>query len=175
MCDSVRRIMRSLPELKQYQVITVADTVRYPMKGEGEWLAFDPAKTPDEVYKNLVKIIPASGTNLYAGLEAAFKYSDKDLSAVYFFSDGLPNLGKGLTKGDLEEIEKASANPTYQESLKGERLGLYLRNKIRGEWNKAKKVRIEAVGFFYESPDLGSFLWALARENGGNFIGMSKP
>jgi len=47
------------------------------------------------------------------------------------------------------------------------------------EWNRAysgrAKVRINAVGFFYESPDVGAFLWALARENDGSFVGMSKP
>jgi hypothetical protein len=36
-------------------------------------------------------------------------------------------------------------------------------------------VRINAVGFFFESPDGGAFLWALARENDGNFVGMSRP
>jgi hypothetical protein len=36
-------------------------------------------------------------------------------------------------------------------------------------------VRINTIGFFYESPDLGAFLWALARENEGSFVGMSKP
>ena len=37
------------------------------------------------------------------------------------------------------------------------------------------RVRINAVGFFYESPDVGAFLWALAREHDGSFVGMSKP
>ena len=37
------------------------------------------------------------------------------------------------------------------------------------------RVRINAVGFFYESPEVGAFLWALARENDGSFVGMSKP
>jgi hypothetical protein len=27
----------------------------------------------------------------------------------------------------------------------------------------------------FKSPDLGSFLWALSRENDGSFVGMSKP
>ena len=37
------------------------------------------------------------------------------------------------------------------------------------------RVRINTIGFFYESPDVGAFLWALARENEGSFVGMSKP
>jgi hypothetical protein len=36
-------------------------------------------------------------------------------------------------------------------------------------------VRVNAVGFYYESPDVGAFLWALTRENDGGFVGMSKP
>ena len=38
-----------------------------------------------------------------------------------------------------------------------------------------RKIRINAVGFFYESPDVGAFLWSLARENDGSFVGMSRP
>jgi hypothetical protein len=37
------------------------------------------------------------------------------------------------------------------------------------------RVRINTVGPFYEGPDLGAFLWALAREHEGSFVGMSKP
>ena len=36
------------------------------------------------------------------------------------------------------------------------------------------KVRINTIGFFFESPDVGAFLWALAREHDGSFVGMSK-
>ena len=36
-------------------------------------------------------------------------------------------------------------------------------------------LNFPAAEFFYESPDLGAFLWALARENEGSFVGMSKP
>ena len=54
-----------------------------------------------------------------------------------------------------------------------------LGKKLKSEWNRSysgrPKVRINTVGFFYESPDVGAFLWALARENDGSFVGMSKP
>ena len=47
---------------------------------------------------------------------------------------------------------------------------------LKNTWNTGRtKVRINTVGFFYESPDVGAFLWALARENDGSFVGMSKP
>jgi len=65
------------------------------------------------------------------------------------------------------------------ELQKGERLGRYIRNMLSTNWNRSAtgwtKVRINSIGFFYESPDLGAFLWALARENEGNFVGMSQP
>ena len=54
----------------------------------------------------------------------------------------------------------------------------HLRNSLKTTWNRpenGRRVKINAVGFFYESPDVGAFLWALARENDGSFVGMSKP
>jgi hypothetical protein len=38
-----------------------------------------------------------------------------------------------------------------------------------------ERVRLNCIGFFYESPDVGAFLWAMSRENDGSFVGMSKP
>ena len=37
------------------------------------------------------------------------------------------------------------------------------------------RVRINSVGFIFESPEVGAFLWALSRDNDGSFVGMSKP
>ena len=34
---------------------------------------------------------------------------------------------------------------------------------------------LRAIGYFFESPEVGAFLWAPARENGGSFVGMSRP
>ena len=61
----------------------------------------------------------------------------------------------------------------------GEVLGKVIRKKLKTDWNrpldKQPPVRINTIGFFYESPDVGAFLWALAREHDGSFVGMSKP
>ena len=58
-------------------------------------------------------------------------------------------------------------------------LGRHVRRKLKEQWNKptgrAERVKINTIGFFYESPDVGAFLWALARENDGSFVGMSRP
>jgi len=86
------------------------------------------------------------------------------------FSDGLPNIGAGLSP-------EAARN--LKESDRSEILSKYIRQRLKTEWNRGysnqPRVRINAVGFFYESPDVGAFLWALARENDGSFVGMSKP
>ena len=52
----------------------------------------------------------------------------------------------------------------------------YVRDKLKNEWNRKieghNDVRINAVGFFFESPDVGAFLWAMAREHRGAFVGL---
>ena len=56
---------------------------------------------------------------------------------------------------------------------------VHARKVLRESWNAAQpgrpRVRVHAIGFFYESPEVGAFLWALARDNDGSFVGMSKP
>ncbi len=168
--DTVAKLMKSLPDMEQYQVITFSNETVYPLGGGGKWLKFDRAKSPDEVAKALTRIKPDGGTNMYAALEQAFHFRKDGLDAVYLLSDGLPNLGEGLTPREargLSELEKGTI------------LGKYVRNKLATDWNRVgpmrPRVKINTIGFFYESPDLGSFLWALARENDGSFVGMSKP
>ena len=41
--------------------------------------------------------------------------------------------------------------------------------------SEGSRVRINSIGFFYQSPNVGAFLWNLSRENDGSFVGMSKP
>ena len=98
-----------------------------------------------------------------------FKYRSLGLDTVYFFSDGLPTSGEGLPK-DTRNLS---------ERQRTEILSTYLRNTVKNDWNRAipgvPRVRINTIGFFYESPDVGSFLWALAREHDGSFVGMSRP
>ena len=58
-------------------------------------------------------------------------------------------------------------------------LAPYLREQLRKNWNRpiagVPAIRIHSIGFFYESPDVGAFLWAMSREHDGSFVGMSKP
>jgi len=107
---------------------------------------------------------------LRAAFEAAFRSRARGLDTIYFLSDGLPNLGEGLNA--------ATAN-TLKEVERNDILSKHIRKTLKADWNRVlpgqPRVRINTVGFFYESPDVGAFLWALARENDGSFVGMSKP
>jgi hypothetical protein len=102
---------------------------------------------------------------MHAAFDAAFRFKAQGLDTIFVFSDGLPNVGPGLP-----------AQPPKDENAQAALLSKYLLDTIRARWNAGtQRVAIHAVGFFYESPNLGAFLWALTRENGGSFVGMSKP
>jgi hypothetical protein len=168
--EALTKIMRSLPELEKYQVIVFSDRASYLFGGDGGWIDYDPRTSSDKVFKALAAIKPKGGTNMYTAMDAAFKLRPQGLDTVYLFSDGLPNLGEGLRREDAARMTELQV---------GEILGKYIRKKLKNEWNKPAPrqatVRINTIGFFYESPDVGAFLWALARENDGSFVGMSKP
>jgi hypothetical protein len=170
--ETLTRVMKSLPSLEKYQVILFSDKVLYPLGKEGQWFDYEGAATADFILKTLAepRFKPKGGTNMYAAFDAAFRLRSAGLDTIYLLSDGLPNQGEGMTaeqKANLGEVEK------------GELLGKYIRKMLTTDWNRPletrPKVRINAIGFFYESPDVGAFLWALARENDGSFVGMSKP
>jgi hypothetical protein len=164
------KIMRSLPFLHQYQLIVFSEQATLLFGNDDRWLDYDPGATPEQVLAALANIKPKGGTNMYTAFDAAFRFRSRGLDTIYLFSDGLPNLGEGIT---------AEQSRTLKEVDQSEILGKYIRRKLRTDWNVAgtggARVRINAVGFFYESPDVGAFLWALARENEGSFVGMSKP
>jgi hypothetical protein len=168
--NTVARLMRSLPGLEKYQIITFSAKADFPLGSAGKWLEHHEKTSPELVLKTLAAVKPKGGTNMYVALEAAFRFRNDGLDTVYLLSDGLPNLGEGLTAAQARSLNEID---------RGMVLGKYVRTKLTKEWNRpradAARVRINTIGFFYESPDLGAFLWALARENDGSFVGMSKP
>jgi len=169
--ETLAKIMRSLPDLEKFQVILFSDRITYLVGNDGNWLDFEPRSSVDQVTRNLAAIKPRGNTDMHIAFEAAFRFRQQGLDTIYVFSDGLPNIGAGLAPETAR---------TLKESDRSEILSKYIRQKLKTEWNRAysggqSKVRINAVGFFYESPDVGAFLWALARENAGSFVGMSKP
>jgi hypothetical protein len=168
--ETVQKILRSLPQLEKFQVILFSDRATYPMGQEGRWLDYDPKSSGERVKAALAAVEPKGNTNMYAALEAAFQLRGQGLDTVYLLSDGLPNIGEGLTP------EQAR---TMGENQRTELLSRVVRAALKTRWNVPQpgkpKVRINTVGFFYESPDVGAFLWALARENDGSFVGMSRP
>jgi len=170
--ETVAKIMRSLPELRKFQVVAFSNKAIFPLGKNGEWLDFDPATSADLVLKTLAAIKPNGGTNMYGAMEAVFRMRPQGLDTVYFCSDGIPNLGEGVTPEEIKADKLTDVEV-------GTRLGAAVRKKLKTDWNRdldgKPRVRLNTVGFFYESPDVGAFLWALARENEGSFVGMSKP
>jgi hypothetical protein len=168
--EAVQKIMRSLPQLEQFQVILFSDRITFLLGSDGRWLKYDAKTSAEQVSKALAATPPKGNTNMYIALDAAFAFRSQGLDTVYLFSDGLPNIGEGLS------AEQARA---MTETQREEALSRTVRTALKTRWNAPQvgrpKVRINTIGFFYESPDVGAFLWALARENDGSFVGMSKP
>jgi hypothetical protein len=123
----------------------------------------------EAVREALLQIKPKDDTNMFAAFEKAFSLRATGLDTIYLFSDGLPTSGEGLTP----------AQENLSEQERGVILGKYVRDKITRSWNRADngrpRVKIHSIGFYFDSPDLGAFLWSLSRENDGSFVGMSKP
>jgi hypothetical protein len=168
--DTLVKILRSLPELEKFQIVLFEAQTRYLLGHDDRWLDYDPADSPARVHQAMTAVKPKGSTNMYAAFETAFRFRPLGLDTIYVFSDGLPNVGEGL----LPETAK-----TLKETERVEILSRHIRRKLLADWNPPQpgraRVRINTVGFFYESPDVGAFLWALARENDGSFVGMSRP
>ena len=167
--DTVSKVMRSLAELDQYQVITFsrkADSL-FPA---GEWQPYTGEASVKRVADALRRVNPDGDTNMYDALDLAFRLRPGGLDTVYLFSDGLPTSGPGLT---------AAEERTATAADRSEKLSKHVLRTLRTSWNRAApggtRVRVNCVGFFFESPDVGAFLWALARDNDGSFVGMSRP
>jgi hypothetical protein len=167
--ETLAKVMRSLPDLEKFQVILFSNKVSFLLGGADDWINYDRTSAA-RVTEALAKVKPEGDTDMYSAFEAAFRFRPLGLDTVYLFSDGLPNIGAGLT---AEEAR------TLKETEQADILGRFVRRKLKNDWNRdirgRGRVRINAVGFFYESPDVGAFLWALTRENDGSFVGMSKP
>lgn len=168
--ETLAKVMRSLPQLEKFQVILFSDKATYLLGNDGGWLDFNPKVSADLVLQRMAAVKPKGSTNMYTALETAFRYRATGLDTIYLLSDGLPNLGEGLSPdvaGSLKETERTEV------------LSQHVRKTLKAQWNRnlisQPRVRINTIGFFYESPDVGAFLWALARENDGSFVGMSKP
>ncbi len=170
--ETVAKVMRSVPELEKYQVVVFSREARW-LSGVGAWQTYAGEQTAKDVKEALLKVKPEGDTNLYAAFDLAFALRPDGLDTVYLFSDGLPTSGPGLS------AEQERQNPPLRESEKSEALSRHLRARLNVGWNRPAagrpRVKINSVGFFYESPEVGAFLWSLSRENDGSFVGMSRP
>ncbi len=170
--ETVCKVMRSIPSLEQYQVIVFSSGANWVF-GTGEWQPFTGEKAVEAVSAALLKVKPKDDTNVYAAMEKAFALRATGLDTIYLFSDGLPTSGPGLTAA------QERANPALSESELGAILGKHVRDTLVRTWNRPvtgqPRVKINSVGFYFDSPDVGAFLWSLSRDNDGSFVGMSKP
>jgi predicted nucleic acid-binding Zn-ribbon protein len=168
--QTLARVMRSLTDLEKFQVILFSNKIAYLLGNDERWLDYDPVTSTGQVARALAAIKPVGNTDMYAAFEAAFRFRPLGLDTIYVLSDGLPNIGAGLAP---------EAARSLKETERAEILSKHVRQTLKASWNRPglgrPLVRINTIGFFYESPDVGAFLWALARENDGSFVGMSKP
>ncbi len=154
--NTVARLMRSMADLEKYQVLVFAEQPAFLFRGDEGWQDYDGQSSPERVLRGLATVKPKGGTNMYAALEAAFSMRAKGLDTIYVLSDGLPNLGEGLT---------VEASRILKEVERNDILAKHIRKTLKTDWNRVlpgqPRVRINTIGFFFESPDVGAFLWAL--------------
>ena len=166
--ETVAKVMRGLPDIEKFQVVIFSRKAEY-LFGSADWLPYRGEASIKQVTDTLKRVDPNGDTNLYDAFDLAFRLRASGLDTVYLFSDGLPTSGPGLTP----EQER-----TLREGEREEKLGRHLRLTLAQAWNRGQagqRVRINSIGFFFESPEVGAFLWALSRENDGSFVGMSRP
>lgn len=170
--ETVGKVMRSIPTLEQYQMIVFSSSANW-LFDRAEWQTYAGEKSVERVTAALLKVKPKDDTNMHAALDKAFSLRAAGLDTIYLFSDGLPTSGPGLT------LAQQNANPPLSESELGVILGKHIRDTLSRDWNRREigkpRVKINSVGFYFESPDVGAFLWSLSRENDGSFVGMSRP
>jgi von Willebrand factor type A domain len=164
--ETIGKILRSIPDLDQVQVVTFSRQAQY-LFNTPDWLEYKGEATVAKISTALLAIDPVGDTNLFDALSLAFRLRPAGLDTIYLFSDGLPTSGPGMT-ADQDKLP---------EGQRTELLSKHIRRTLGTVWNPAGagRVRVNAVGFFYESPEVGAFLWSLARENDGSFVGMSRP
>lgn len=166
--ETVTKVMRSLPDLEQFQIVLFSRNARYLLGTTGGWQRYAGEESLKLVREKLLAEDPVGDTNMYDAFDLAFRLRPQGLDTVYLFSDGLPTSGAGLP----------AETKTLSETQRTEYLTKHIRTTLNTTWNApqgGKRVKINSVGFFFESPEVGAFLWALSRDNAGSFVGMSKP
>jgi len=169
LCETLMKLMKSIRTLKHFQVVLFSDKVTYLVGGKGSWLKYEGHETAIAMRNALLKIKVEGGTNMHEAFSEVFAYrehkNDK-LDTIYLFSDGLPNDGPPPPM-NVNLKDESERNRYYGDQV--------LRS-LKTTWNNPRPgletVRINAVGFYFPSPDIGAFLWTLARENRGAFAGV---
>ena len=96
LCDTLMKLMQSIPTLQRFQVILFSDKVNYLFENRDFWLKYEGPKTAQATRDALKKVKVEGGTNMHDAFAEAFRYRKIKLDTVYLFSDGLPNIGPGV-------------------------------------------------------------------------------
>jgi len=173
--ETVGKVVKSIPELELFQVVLFsrkADYLALPGSAGTSWNVYRGEESIRELSAALKAVNPDGDTNLYDGMDLAFRLKPGGLDTIYLFSDGLPTSGPGLS---------AEQEKTIAAGERSDRLGKHLLRTLRTVWNPPNaarpeaRVKINSIGFFFESPEVGAFLWSLSRDNNGSFVGMNQP
>ena len=57
--DTLTQMMKSLPELEQFQIVTYSEDAGFPLGKEGEWIGYDPKTAPEKARAALTRIKPS--------------------------------------------------------------------------------------------------------------------
>src|SRR5437588_1716493 len=125
--ESLGKVMRSLTDLTKFQVILFSDKILYPLGSDGRWIDYDPRSSAERALKALAGMKPEDPTNMYTAFESAFRLRDLGLDTIYVLSDGLPNVGQGLTQEQESNLK---------ETERSEILARHIRNLLRKDWNR---------------------------------------
>ena len=106
---TVAKIMRSLPDLEKFQVITFSDRTHFPLGSRGRVAGLRPQKQPRPGVQD------AGGDQ--AGRRHQHVHADaggvrpaaQGLDTIYLCSDGLPNLGEGVKPEEVADADGSGA------------------------------------------------------------------
>ena len=121
----------------------------------------------DRVLQAMAAVKPKGSTNMYAAFEAAFRLRGQRLDTIYVLSDGLPNIGQGLPA----DAGRSHGGPSGARSSASTSA-----RTLKTDWNRDEAPGRASASTRSASSTkartVGAFLWALARENDGSFVGM---
>src|SRR5262249_23237819 len=129
--NTLLKIMQSLPDLEKFQIIVFEESAAYLLGNADQWIDYDAKTSPAKAEAALKALKPHGGTNMYAALDAAFRFRPRGLDTIYLLSDGLPNAGEGVPEAEAKKLLEADREPELSD-----RLAKYIRKTLKTKWNR---------------------------------------